>query len=107
MQTRSVDTAATILFGWIVLCSYALKLGFPRLPEQKPADDSLDDEGLLRDIHKLLLETHIIEGKLVCGNCGHEYMIKEGIPNFLLPSHLGSRGPSIPFITITNMYIIN
>ena len=29
------------------------------------------------------------EGKLVCGNCGHEYKIKEGIANFLLPSHLG------------------
>lgn len=30
-----------------------------------------------------------MEGKLVCGNCGHEYKIKEGIANFLLPSHLG------------------
>ena len=26
---------------------------------------------------------------MVCGNCGHEYNIKEGIANFLLPSHLG------------------
>lgn len=26
---------------------------------------------------------------MVCGNCGHEYKIKEGIANFLLPSHLG------------------
>ena len=25
----------------------------------------------------------------MCGNCGHEYKIKEGIANFLLPSHLG------------------
>lgn len=30
-----------------------------------------------------------MEGKLICGDCGHEYMIKEGIANFLLPSHLG------------------
>lgn len=29
------------------------------------------------------------EGKLVCGSCGHEYKIKEGIANFLLPNHLG------------------
>lgn len=28
------------------------------------------------------------EGKLVCANCGHEYAVKEGIANFLLPSHL-------------------
>jgi hypothetical protein len=31
-----------------------------------------------------------MEGKLVCGNCQHEYAIKEGIPNFLLPNHLGA-----------------
>lgn len=46
------------------------------------------DEDLLRDLHKLLLETQVMEGKMVCRNCGHEYRIKEGIANFLLPSHL-------------------
>lgn len=44
---------------------------------------------MLRDLHKLLMETHVVEGKLCCANCGHEYQIKEGIANFLLPSHLG------------------
>lgn len=43
---------------------------------------------MLKDLHHLLLETQIAEGKLVCGNCGHEYAVKEGIANFLLPSHL-------------------
>lgn len=42
----------------------------------------------LKDLHGLLMETGIESGKLVCGNCGHEYAIKEGIANFLLPSHL-------------------
>jgi len=42
----------------------------------------------MRDLHELLLETHMVEGKLVCANCGHEYAVKEGIVNFLLPSHL-------------------
>ena len=41
-----------------------------------------------RDLHSLLIETNIVEGKLVCGACGHEYAVKEGIANFLLPSHL-------------------
>lgn len=54
----------------------------------KPNDDTID-EALLKDLHQLLLETHVIEGKLCCANCGHEYQIKEGIANFLLPSHLG------------------
>ncbi len=35
------------------------------------------------------METEVIEGNLVCRNCGHEYKIKEGIANFLLPNHLG------------------
>jgi multifunctional methyltransferase subunit TRM112 len=43
----------------------------------------------MRDLHALLLETEVREGKMVCGNCGHEYRIKEGIANFLLPNHLG------------------
>ena len=44
---------------------------------------------MLRDLHTLLLETRVEEGKLVCGNCGHEFKIHQGIANFLLPSHLG------------------
>lgn len=46
-------------------------------------------EKAMRDLHTILLETEVREGKMVCGNCRHEYRIKEGIANFLLPSHLG------------------
>lgn len=68
---------------------FAKQLGFPQLPEQAPTAEELQaDEKTLKDLHHLLLETQISEGKLVCGNCGHEYAIKEGIANFLLPSHL-------------------
>ena len=49
------------------------------------------DEKVMRDLHTLLLETEVREGKMVCGSCGHEYKINEGIANFLLPSHLGER----------------
>lgn len=41
-----------------------------------------------KDIHTLLVETTILTGSLQCGACGFEYPIKEGIANFLLPSHL-------------------
>ncbi|KAK7179726.1 adomet-dependent trna methyltransferase complex subunit [Paraphaeosphaeria sporulosa] len=41
-----------------------------------------------KDLHRVLLETTVKEGKLVCGNCGHEYKVMEGVPNFLLPGHL-------------------
>jgi multifunctional methyltransferase subunit TRM112 len=66
-----------------------LQLGFPALPSEPPSVEDLQaDEKALRDLHGLLMETQIMEGKLVCGNCGHEYAVREGIANFLLPSHL-------------------
>ena len=65
------------------------KLGFPELPDQPPSTEQLQaDEKTLKDLHSLLIETQISEGKLVCANCGHEYAVREGIANFLLPSHL-------------------
>ena len=47
-----------------------------------------DDQAILKDLHTLLVETQIVEGKMTCGNCGHIYYIKNSIPNFLLPPHL-------------------
>jgi multifunctional methyltransferase subunit TRM112 len=43
---------------------------------------------LAKDLHRLLLETVIMEGKLICGACDYEYAVKEGIANFLLPAHM-------------------
>ena len=56
----------------------------------------------MRDLHTLLLETEVRQGRMVCGNCGHEYRIKEGIANFLLPSHLGEL---FPFTHVVLLYI--
>ncbi|KAJ6155029.1 hypothetical protein N7470_005595 [Penicillium chermesinum] len=74
---------------WEGLRVTANELGFPSLPDSKPEGKALEDERTLKDLHRLLLETQVMEGRLVCGNCGHQYAIKEGIANFLLPSHLG------------------
>ncbi|MCJ1441687.1 MAG: hypothetical protein MMC23_002178 [Stictis urceolatum] len=62
----------------------------PQADNQPVAVDSgaESQDKLWKDLHKLLFETQVVEGKLVCGHCGHEYRIKEGIANFLLPNHL-------------------
>ncbi|KAI1477154.1 trm112p-like protein [Daldinia eschscholtzii] len=74
---------------WTALSTTATELGFPALPPQAPSVEELQsDEKKLKDLHNLLMETQIMEGKLVCANCGHEYAVREGIANFLLPSHL-------------------
>lgn len=38
----------------------------------------------LQAVHLLLLDTHIMEGSLVCGGCKREYSIQQGIPNLRL-----------------------
>ncbi|KAK6065783.1 hypothetical protein SCUP234_12403 [Seiridium cupressi] len=90
-----IDVNAELLLNilpridWTALTTTATELGFPALPPQPPTAEELQaDEKKLKDLHNLLMETQIMEGKLVCGNCGHEYAVREGIANFLLPSHL-------------------
>ncbi|KAI1188265.1 hypothetical protein F5B17DRAFT_396199 [Nemania serpens] len=74
---------------WAALSTTATELGFPALPAAPPTPEALrEDAKTLRDLHGLLLETQMVEGKLVCAACGHEYAVREGIANFLLPSHL-------------------
>lgn len=70
---------------WDAVVKVALDLGNTSIPLVKP---ELVEELLLRDLHHLLMETKIIEGKMVCGNCEHVFYVKDGIPNFLLPPHL-------------------
>ena len=41
-----------------------------------------EEEKLLRTLHEILIQTEVESGRLVCGNCGHEYRVLEGIPNF-------------------------
>ncbi|KAH8731501.1 hypothetical protein GQ44DRAFT_671441 [Phaeosphaeriaceae sp. PMI808] len=97
---------------WEEIRVIARELGLPELPETPPTPEDLvdkatnftldapekesGDEGeegeeasqTALDLHRVLLETCIQEGKLVCGSCGHEYVVKEGVANFLLPGHL-------------------
>ena len=71
---------------------------------QKGADAKEEDidekEKVLRQLHTLLLETSVSEGRLACGKCGFEYPIKEGVGNFLLPAHLGKLFFSLLFTSI-------
>ena len=79
--------------NWEALKTISQELGLPDLPEQAPEPEVLITEDneptqTLKDLHTLLMETSVQSGKLVCGSCEHEYAVKEGIANFLLPSHM-------------------
>ncbi|KAI9598524.1 hypothetical protein BDF19DRAFT_402195 [Syncephalis fuscata] len=69
---------------WTALRTTAIQLGITELPEQMPEDMN---ETVLNALHKILLETRIIEGKMICDGCGHIYRIKDGVANMLLTEH--------------------
>jgi multifunctional methyltransferase subunit TRM112 len=71
---------------WTVLRGTALQLGITTLPETVP-DQPDEDEAFLQALHHVLMETRVVNGKLICDGCGHIYRIKDGIANMLLSEH--------------------
>lgn len=97
---------------WPALVTVCNELGLTTFPAEKPdlsestgameldqaggkGEDSPSqptkggDSPAVQQLWKILMQTEIVSGKLVCANCEHQYAIKEGIANFLLPAHLG------------------
>lgn len=92
-QDFNAEFIASMLerLDWPAVLKVAEDLGNNSLPQTKPEGiDPImeDDQVILKDLHTLLVETQIVEGKMTCRNCGHIYYIKNSIPNFLLPPHL-------------------
>ena len=55
--------------------------------ESLPAElnsEFLDNEELLRHVHNILFQFHVVKGQLVCEMCKRVYKIEAGIPNMLL-----------------------
>lgn len=44
----------------------------------------LESEQLLKNLHHILFEYHIVNGILICPTTGREFIVKDGIPNMLL-----------------------
>ncbi len=53
----------------------------------------LDKSDLELDVTQRDDEGEIIEGRLVCSECGEEYPVEEGIPN-LLPPDMREESPA-------------
>ncbi|CAI5725987.1 unnamed protein product [Hyaloperonospora brassicae] len=76
---RSIDYSA--------LCYTTKELNHPDvpiLPEQISIDDLAEQEDLLKLIHRVLFDTNIVEGELLCRNCGRSYPVSNAVPNMLL-----------------------
>mmetsp|Transcript_22194 Transcript_22194/g.56891 ORF Transcript_22194/g.56891 Transcript_22194/m.56891 type:complete len:123 (-) Transcript_22194:318-686(-) len=68
---------------WKALKEAAETLGQIGLPESV-AEEMLQDEEFLRQLHHVLLEVHLEEGSLVCPETGRKFSVVQGIPNLLL-----------------------
>lgn len=84
-QEFSAEFVVGILprIDWRALRATAAELGIAALPEALP-ESYATDVGFLKSVHTLILEVHVTEGALVCGNCQRVYPIVKGIPNMLL-----------------------
>ena len=55
------------------------------MPEtENLSEESLQNEEILKKLHKVLLEVEIIEGELICPETGRKFPITNGIPNMLI-----------------------
>lgn len=69
---------------WSALVRTARALGNETLPDTMPEDkEQLRSEEFLLALHRVLMETHVEEGSMVCRGCGHVYQISSGIPNMV------------------------
>ena len=70
---------------WSALKSAASDLKMHELDDISEITPEMQtDDLLLRKIHHLLFEVHLIDGNLVCPESSRKFPVKDGIPNMLL-----------------------
>ncbi|KAI9221304.1 hypothetical protein BC828DRAFT_82274 [Blastocladiella britannica] len=84
-QDINADFLANMIprLDWAALRTTAHELGLGQLPEEIP-DDAKTNTEFLELLHRVLMETQVKSGAMVCPSCEHVYPIKDGIPNMLL-----------------------
>ena len=65
--------------NWPALRAAAIQLGVDTLPEELDPE-IVTDSGFLDAVHHILMDVHVIEGKLICPESGHEFPVRNGIP---------------------------
>lgn len=68
---------------WPALAKTVINLGNKDFPVAI-TEENLKDEAFLKELHRVLIETHLMEAKLVCDNCKRVYPVVNGITNMIL-----------------------
>ena len=66
------------------LKSAANDLKMHELDDISELSQILNDDAVLRKVHHLLFEVHLIDGFLICPETSRKFPVKDGIPNMLL-----------------------
>ena len=70
---------------WAALKSAASDMSMHEFDEVLEITEEMkNDDSVLRKIHHLLFEVHLIDGHLVCPESSRKFPVKDGIPNMLL-----------------------
>lgn len=55
-----------------------------QMPELPETIDENIDETVLKNLHDVMFDIHVVEGALICPDTGRRFMINMGIPNMIL-----------------------
>jgi multifunctional methyltransferase subunit TRM112 len=70
---------------WSALRSAASDLSLTELDAiNEITEEVRQDDVILRKIHHILFEVHLVDGFLVCPETSRKFPVKDGIPNMLL-----------------------
>ena len=70
---------------WSALRSAASDLSLTELDAiNEITEEVRQDDVILRKVHHVLFEVHLIEGFLVCPETSRKFPVRDGIPNMLL-----------------------
>lgn len=72
------------IIDYEILREAAKQIGILDLPLVLPTSDLVEkNESFLRCMQQILLDTHIIEGRLYCAKCDYYYLISNGVIDIL------------------------
>jgi len=66
--------------NWAAFRSAAIELGIDTLPETLTAECA-EDAAFIDAVHHILMDVHVIEGRLMCPESGQVFVVSNGIAN--------------------------
>merc|ERR1719150_2828935 len=74
------------MIDYNVLIEAAKQIGIKDLPLQLPSKEIIQkSESFLRSMQKVLLDSNVTEGRLICSKCKTAYLISNGVVDMMHP----------------------